>query len=186
MHKEDCFELGYITKTHGLKGELSFYLDVDYPDAYQDLEAVLIGTPQGLIPFEIEKVNLLPNKKKVALVKLQEINHIDEAAELVGATLYLPLDTLPALEGNSFYFHEVINYQVLDEQAQLIGTVQNVYDFEANSLLSVAHPTSEQEILIPISDESILKVDRAQQQLVVRLPDGLLEIYLKNTPTDEN
>ena len=53
MRIDDCYQLGYVIKTHGLQGELSIMLDVDVPQAYQNLESVFVATvgSDTLIPF---------------------------------------------------------------------------------------------------------------------------------------
>jgi 16S rRNA processing protein RimM len=111
----DCFELGKILKTHGLRGEVSIFLDVDYPEDYENLDLILLNIEGKLTAFEVEQVRLLPNKPKNALLKLAGIDKIEETEAIIGETIYLPLSVLPQLGEKQFYFHEVIGFQVVDE-----------------------------------------------------------------------
>ena len=72
----------------------------------------------------------------------------------------------------------MIGFEVFDETKGLIGPIQIVYDLETQDLLGVTHKGK--EILIPIQDEIILKVDKAAKKVFCRLPEGLLEIYLED------
>jgi len=72
----DCFELGKILKTHGLRGEVSIFLDVDYPEDYENLDLILLNIEGKLTAFEVEQVRLLPNKPKNALLKLAGIEAV--------------------------------------------------------------------------------------------------------------
>jgi len=173
---EECYELGKIVKPHGLKGEVSIFLDVDYPEDYEEMDSVLVELNGELIAFEIEQIRILPNKPKTALVKLATIDKIEQTDDLIGATLYLPLDVLPELGETEFYYHEVIGFDVVDEKLGNIATIDTVYSFTEGSLLVLEYKGK--EVLVPINDETIVEVDREKKVLRVNLPDGLLDVYL--------
>lgn len=176
MNKEQCFQLGYVAKVHGLRGEVNVMLDVDYPEDYEDLKHLFLEHQGRLIPFFLEHFVLQPGNK--ALVKFEELNTIDQVEGLVGSEVYLPLTELQELEEDQYYFHELIGFEVFDETKGLIGPVQIVYDLETQDLLGVTHQGK--EVLIPIQDGIILKVDKAAKKVFCQLPDGLLEIYLED------
>ncbi|MCU0438985.1 MAG: ribosome maturation factor RimM [Raineya sp.] len=173
---DECYELGKIIKPHGLKGEVSIFLDVDYPEDYEDMDSVLVHLNGELVAFEIEQIRILPNKPKTALVKLVTIDKIEQTDDLIGASLYLPLDVLPELGEKEFYYHEVIGFEVMDKKLGFISTIDTVYSFTEGSLLVLEYKGK--EVLIPINDETIVKVDRENKVLNVDLPDGLLDVYL--------
>ncbi len=176
MNKEQCFQLGYVAKVHGLRGEVNVVLDVDYPEDYEDLKHLFIEQKGRLIPFFLEHFVLQPGNK--ALVKFEELNTIDQVEGLVGSEVYLPLTELQELDEDQYYFHELIGFEVFDETKGLIGPVQIVYDLETQDLLGVTHQGK--EVLIPIQDGIILKVDKAAKKVFCQLPEGLLEIYLED------
>lgn len=177
LHIEDCFELGKILKTHGLRGEVSIFLDVDEPEYYEEIEAIFLNLEGELTAFEVEQIRLLPNKPKIALLKLAGINQIEETEPIIGETIYLPLNALPELGEKQFYFHEVIGFEVVDKELGKLASIETVYSFTEGSLLVM--PYKGKEVLIPINDETIVKVDRANRVMEVALPDGLLDVYLK-------
>ncbi len=176
MNKEQCFQLGYVAKVHGLRGEVNVMLDVDYPEDYEDLKHLFLEQKGRLIPFFLEHFVLQPGNK--ALAKFEDLNTIDQVEGLVGSEVYLPLTELQELEEDQYYFHGLIGFEVFDETRGLIGPVQIVYDLETQDLLGVNHQGK--EVLIPIQDGIILKVDKAAKKVFCQLPDGLLEIYLED------
>jgi 16S rRNA processing protein RimM len=176
MNKDKCFQLGYVSKVHGLRGEVMVVLDVDYPEDYQNLEHLFLEQRTRLVPFFLEHFVLQPGNK--ALAKFEDLNSIDQVENLVGTEVYLPLTELPNLQEDQYFYHDLIGFEVFDETKGLIGPIQIVYDLSTQNLLGVTY--LEKEVLIPIQDGIILKVDKAAKKVYCRLPEGLLEIYLED------
>lgn len=172
MTVDQCFELGVVTKPHGLHGELSAKLDVDYPEAYEELESVFVEQNQKLVPFFIETLQLQGDR---ALLKLEEVDSIEAAEALKGARLFLPLKFLPKLEGNQFYFHELMGCELVDATEGVIGPIEQIYSAGPQELASVKYQG--QEVLVPLQNELIIRFDREQRQLHMTLPEGLLDLY---------
>lgn len=180
MDIESCYQLGYVLKTHGVQGELTFVLDVDDPGVYAGLESVFIEINGKLVPFFIDNIQILKEK---AIVRLEDISSVQKAQHLVGNALYLPLDNLPELEEDQFYYHQIVDYQVVDEKMGNLGKVSNVYEMPHQDLVAMQY--QEKEVLIPITDEIVTGIDHEKKELYVELPEGLLDIYLNDTASDE-
>ena len=170
MKQDDCYQLGEVIKTHGLKGEVSILLDVDFPNEYQNLESVFVLQDGKLIPFFIESIQINSNK---ALVKFEDVDTIETASELVKSKIYLPLSLLPKLPEGEYYFHDLVDCQVFEKNVR-IGVVKEVIDLNGNELLNVDH--NGKEVLIPLKDEILTKVLIEKKRLEVELPDGLLDL----------
>ncbi len=183
MTKDDCYQLGHITKTHAVSGELVLYLDVDDAAEYADLESVLLEVKGQLVPYFIESIAIV--KASRAIIAFEEIDTIEQAERLIGCGAFLPLDNLePITDETRFYFHEIVGYQVVDAKAGELGTVRGVYAMNAQDLIAMDY--QDKEVLIPINSDIVRTVDRVNQKLNVVLPDGLLAIYMeedgKETP----
>ena len=174
MKKADCFQLGYIAKLHGFKGEVSLFLDVTNPEDYTSLDALFIDINNHLTPFFVEQLRL--KNKGFAQLKLEGVNDEQSARKLLRKEVYLPAEILPELEGNHFYDHEIIGFKVVDQQYGEVGKLQQVVDFKTNPLLQVLK--EEKEVLIPLIDGLIQKVDRKKKELIIKAPPGLIELYL--------
>ena len=172
MRQEECFQLGKITKPFGFKGQVVFFLDVDCPDDYSELDSVFVEMKGNLIPYFIKDLNLNGNK---AVITFEDLT-AEQAHALVGHEVYLPLALLPKLEGNKFYFHEVVGFKVVDAEKGDIGTLASVIDHPAQPLFQVMK--NGVEILIPVIDPVIKQVDREQKTLYIEAPNGLIDLYM--------
>ncbi len=174
MRKEDCFYLGKIAKKFSFKGEVLIYLDTDEPELYENMESVFVDFNKNLVPYFIENSNL--HKNDFLRVQFEDVNNEEEADRIVGCEVYLPLTMLPKLEGNKFYFHEVIGFEVEDKRLGVVGKIQSINDSTAQPLFEVLN--GEVEILIPMIDHFLVKIDRENKKVIMDLPEGLIEMYL--------
>jgi len=172
MNVDACFRLGYIVKKHGLKGEVSILLDVDFPEDYDKLESVFVDINKQLVPFFIERIQLNGNK---GILKFEDLDSLSEVDNLIGNDLYLPLEALPELDPGQFYYHDVIGYMVRDENEGEIGMISQVYEFPNQDLFGVDFEGK--EVLIPINDETVHAADHEAKVVLVTLPDGLIDVY---------
>lgn len=181
MNIDACFQLGHIVKTHGIKGQVVAFFDVDFPEDYEDLESVFLEQQGRLVPFFIATMEA--QQKGRFIIKFEDINTIEQAEKLRNTALYLPLDELPELEDDQFYFHDVIGYTVVDANYGDLGIVKEFYDLPQQQLMAMEYLG--QEMLIPVIDEIFLRADHDTKKLHINLPEGLLEVYTQpSTPDD--
>lgn len=171
MGFDECYQLGNVVKTHGLKGEIVIFLDVDHPETYHEMESVLVDINGKLVPFFIESLHMQGDR---AITALEDIESIDDAKELVGKNLFLPLKSLPALPEGQYYYHQLIGFDFYD-QDKYLGKVKEVYEMPTNHLLYVDYNGT--EVLVPAEDEILETVSLPEKKIIATLPDGLLDVY---------
>ena len=132
---------------------------------------LLINT---LIPFFIESSQL--HKSDLLRVRFEDVTNEADADALIKSEVYLPLEFLPKLEGDKFYFHEVIGFTMVDINYGIVGTIVSINDSTAQALFEVENDGK--EILIPMNDEFISEVNRKSKTIIVETPPGLIELYL--------
>lgn len=167
------FLLGKIIRTHGYKGGLKAIIDVDQPQEYSELDMLFLDIKGKLIPWTIDQIHFENNK---ANIKLTDLNDMEGAEKLVGHFIYLPDELLPKLTGNKFYFHEITGFHVKDKIHGDIGTIDRVIELPNNPLFAITF--GNKEILLPVNDEVIKKVDRRKKLIEVDAPAGLIDLYL--------
>ncbi len=174
MRKEDCFYLGKIVKKFSFKGEVLVKLDTDEPEIYENMESVFVSFGNSLVPFFITSCVL--HKSLLLRIRFEEVETESDADKIMGTALYLPLSFLPKLTGDQFYYHEVIGFTVNDTTHGDIGVIQSVNDSTSQHLFEVLK--GDKQLLIPVSDQIINKIDRDNKKVMVTTPDGLVDLYL--------
>lgn len=174
MRKEDCFYLGKIAKKFSFKGEVLAYLDTDEPELYTNMESIFVECNNNLVPFFIESSSL--HKNDFLRIRFEDMNTEEDADAIMGNALYLPLSMLPKLTGNKFYYHEVIGFAIEDQRMGMVGIIQSINDSTAQPLFEVLH--NGVEMLIPMIDHFLIKIDRPNKIVVMNLPEGLIEMYM--------
>lgn len=174
MLKKECFYLGKIVSKFSFKGEVLIKLDTDEPEAYTKMESVFVDYNDNLVPFFIERSSL--HKSDLLRAKFEDVDTEEDADDLMRCDIYLPLDQLPELEGDKFYFHEIIGFSAEDVNFGKIGTITGVNDGSYQALFEINH--NGKEVLIPVNDDFIKKVDKKNKTILLDTPPGLIEIYL--------
>ncbi|MBA6151580.1 ribosome maturation factor RimM [Gelidibacter maritimus] len=175
MLKKDCFYVGKIVKKYSFKGELLIKLDTDEPEMFEDMESIFVDLRNNLVPFFIESSQL--HKSELLRIKFEDVDTEQDADALLKSELYLPLEFLPKLDDDKFYFHEIIGFTVEDVNFGKVGTVKSVNDSTAQALFEIDRDGI--EILIPMNDDFIKKVDKKKKMITVDTPEGLIELYLQ-------
>ena len=173
MQLEDYFEIGYIIKPHGLKGAINIQFDVDDPGQYTGMESVVVKIDDNLIPFFISSLQINGNK---GILSLEDVHTIEQANELKSGTLLLPLELLPKLDNNQFYYHDVIGYFLVDQVHGKLGEIENIFAGGNQDLISMRY--HEKEVLIPVNNTIVGEANHDKREVYVHLPEGLLDIYL--------
>ena len=174
MRKEECFYLGKIAKKFSFKGEVLLYLDTDEPELYENMESVFVEFNKILVPFFIKNSSL--HKNDFLRVQFEDVDTEEEADSIMNCEVYLPLSMLPKLTGNQFYYHEVIGFEIEDLRLGIFGKIVSINDSSAQPLFEVINGNI--EILIPMIDPFLVKIDRDNKKVVMDLPEGLVEMYL--------
>lgn len=172
MRKEDCYQLGHISRLHGYKGEVVAFFDTDQPQNYYELESVFVDVRGELVPFFIEEI--ATNSKGHFIIRFEDVTP-EDAEAMVGYELFLPLSFLPPLDGKKFYFHEVVDFDMIDAELGNIGKCAEVIDSSSQPIFKILD--GEKEILVPAVDNFIEAIDRQKKEIHLNCPPGLIDLY---------
>ena len=153
---KDYYYLGKITKKYSFKGEVLLKIDTDQPSYYKKIKSLFIYKENKLTLHKIEVARF--HKDSLLRLKFEGINSEKEANSIVNWDIYLPINNLPILTGNKFYYHDVINYLIIDEDFGEIGKIISIKENISQDLFVIDH--NKNEVLIPIHDEFIVEVDK--------------------------
>lgn len=185
IREEDIKKIGLIQRTHGLKGELNVFLEID-PQFLVDGHPLILDVEGIFVPFYAESVR--PKGANTDLVKLEGVDSEEEARGFVNKTVFADKgDLRDYLETDDDLLDsdELIGYDVVDTEAGHIGTVSGVDDTTANVLLSVTGNAGE-KILIPLVDEFIVEIDEDDHRVVTDVPESLLHLNSNNISSTDD
>jgi len=168
----DLVLIARAVKTHGLKGEVVAELLTDFPERFEDLDQVILVSPNGeQATNEIEKFRF--HKDRVVL-KLQGYDDVDAAKELVGYEFAVPESERVELEDDEFYDWELegCTVKVGDES---IGQVRSVMKTGGAEILVVSDETGK-ERLVPLAAPIVVEIDPDAKTIVVDPPEGLFDL----------
>ena len=174
MNENNYYYLGKITRKFSFKGELIIFLDTDTPSHYYGLKKIYLKVNNSYLPYFISKISKY--KKNSVRVKLEDVSDESEAIKLINYEIFLPIDELPILKGKKFYYHEVIGFKVIDIIQGEVGEIEYINDQTPQHLFVIKNKGK--EILIPINDDFILDLDRINKIISLKIPEGLLKIYM--------
>ncbi len=166
--QQDNIKIGFISKTHGLKGEVTAVLEND--GAWTDDTTLLLELNGSLIPYFIERTSGQANKP---IIKFEGINSIEQATMLKGRSIYSPKSDRPKSKPGQFHDNEIIDFQVEDKELGTLGIVKEIQNQGVNKLILVLNGTK--EILIPVNAPFIKKVNKLKKTIQVELPDRFLD-----------
>lgn len=171
---EEFYYLGYLSKVHGVNGGLLCQLEVSIPSEYKNLESVFIEIDKTLVPFFIANIQIDERGKSV--IHFEEVKDTNQAREFVGKKIWRPINALPPLKGNHFYYHEIQGYLLMDIAQGDIGIIREVMEMPAQDLIA-AEDEQGREYLIPLTEGCVVSLNRQKKQLTVVTPDGLIALY---------
>ncbi len=168
IKREEVFKIGRLGKPHGVKGELFFQFDDDIFDRVE-CDYLVLEIDGILVPFFMESHRF--RNGYLAFVKFKDVDTQERASELTGCDVFFPCDLADA-ENEAPILEMLIGFKLIDANTKkLVGVITDINDQTANVLFELDNGA-----LIPASDELIMNIDTDREQIVMDIPDGLLEL----------
>lgn len=172
INYDDVYQIGHITKTHALRGEVVLFFTDDIFDR-TDCDYLIVEVDGILVPFFFDEYRFRSDCS--ALVKFDGIDTAEQAQRLVGSRVFFEKSKAVEADDEEMSLHYFVGFQVEDEQGECIGTVSNVDDQTQNWLFVVCRPDGS-EALIPAHEEFITDINHEAKTLTMSLPEGLLDL----------
>ncbi|MBS1637251.1 MAG: 16S rRNA processing protein RimM [Bacteroidetes bacterium] len=162
--------VGYISKTHGLKGHCILKIQDDIFLDEENLNAVFVDLNGASAPYFVEEITW---NNTAYILKLESIDSIDLAKKLVGKscsveTRFIEEDANPD--------KQFIGFTVIDEAYGELGPIEEIVENSANVLIRLTYRNK--EVLLPFVDELILEIDESAKIIKYKAPEGLIDMFL--------
>ena len=167
---EDLLQVGVITTTHGIRGEVKVYPTTDDVHRFEELESVLLDTGKEYRELKIKSVKYF---KQYAILKFKGIDNINDIEKYKGKSLFVTRENAQPLGEDEYYIADLIGMEVYLEDGSHFGTLKDVMETGANDVYIIKTEEGK-EVLIPAIYECILDVDVEAGKMEIHLLDGLV------------
>ncbi len=164
-------EIGYISKTHGLKGHIILRLNEYVQIDEEAIKSVFLDMNGSQVPYFLTECR--PTNTGY-IVKLENIDTIDTSKKMIGKKAFALTDFILEDESN---YNEFIGYSIIDTKLGNIGNISEIDEKTDNVIVKVIHPSGK-EIILPFNDDFIVEIDDDLKTIEFNAPEGLVEMYL--------
>lgn len=168
---EEILQVGVITSTHGLRGEVKVFPTTDDAARFRRLKEVILDTGEEKRLLEIQGVKFF---KKFVILKLKGIDSIDEAEKYRRKSLFVTRKNAVPLRRDEYFVADLVGLRVIDDMDQELGVLTEVLQTGANDVYVVKMKDG-REALIPAIKQCILNVDVEGGLIRVHILEGLLD-----------
>ncbi len=168
---EDLLQVGAITSTHGIRGEVKVFPTTDDVNRFKKLKEVVLDTGKEQLTLQIEGVKFF---KQFVILKFKGIDNINDIEKYKGKSLFVTRENAVKLKKDEYFIADMIGSTVEDEEGKVLGTLLDVMQTGANDVYIVEDENGK-ELLFPAIKQCVLKVDIEEKKILVHVMPGLLD-----------
>ena len=169
--REQCRKIGFIRKSHGVKGEVILEFEPELDFAVTGASRFFIDLDGLLVPFFISANGLRLKSSNSAIVKFEWVESGNYATRLIGKEVYLFLSEID-VDMKKDYYSGLIDYQVYNKDNEFAGVISEAENFSGNVVLKVV--SAGKEFLIPFNEELLISIDEKKKKICLQIPEGLI------------
>ena len=167
---EKQLQVGVISSTHGVRGEVKVFPTTDDVTRFRQLKKVYLDTGREMLPLEIQNVKFF---KQCAILKFKGIDNINDIEKYRGKSLMIDREDAVDLDEDEYFIADMIGMKVCTEDGSEFGTLKDVMETGANDVY-IIDSLEHGEVLIPAIRECILDVDMDEERMTIHLMEGLV------------
>lgn len=166
---EELFQVGVISSTHGIAGEVKVFPTTDDVRRFKKLKQVILDTGKEKMNLEVCQVKFF---KQMVILKFKEFNNINEVERFRGKSLYVTRANAVKLQKDEYFIADMIGMHVTSTEGEDLGTLADVLQTGANDVYVIEKEGADQ-LLVPAIKECVRQIDIENQEMVVYLMPGL-------------
>ena len=167
---EKQLQVGVISSTHGVRGEVKVFPTTDDVTRFRQLKKVYLDTGREMLPLEIQNVKFF---KQFAILKFKGIDNINDIEKYRGKSLMIDREDAVDLDEDEYFIADMMAMKVCTEDGSEFGTLKDVMETGANDVY-IIDSLEHGEVLIPAIRECILDVDMDEERMTIHLMEGLV------------
>lgn len=169
--EEDLLQVGVITSTHGIKGEVKVFPTTDDNQRFKKLKECFVEYNKTLIPMEAQGARFFKN---MVILKFKDIDNINDVEKYRQCKIFVDREHAVELEQDEYFVTDLIGMKVVNEQDEVLGSLTEIISTGANDVYVISQ-TGDKELLIPAIKDCVLNVDMSEKKMLVRLLKGMEE-----------
>ena len=162
--------IGKVVSTQSNKGEVKVLPLTDSTDRFNNLDTVFLRNSNSRTTLNIEKIRI---KKNTVILKLKDIENIQEAKMIVGSFLEVKRENAVKLPKDTYFLFEIIGLEVYDENNIFLGKVENIISTGSNDVY-IVKDKNKKELSIPAIREVVKNIDLEKKRITIKMVDGLI------------
>ncbi len=166
---EDLLQVGVITSTHGIRGEVKVFPTTDDVSRFKKLKNVILDNGKEHRDLEIESVKFFKN---MVILKFKGIDNINDVEKYKKAPLFVTRENAVPLEEDEYFIADLIGLKVVSDEGEDLGIIDDVLQTGANDVYIIKKDNVE-DLLVPAIQECIKNVDIEGGTMQVHLLAGL-------------
>ena len=170
-YMEDRFQVGVITSTHGIRGEVKVFPTTDDARRFKKNMEVILDTGKEDILLTVESVKFF---KQFVILKFKGIDNINDIEKYKTKSLYVTRSNAVRLRKDEYFIADLIDMDVWEDNGIKLGVLKDVIETGANDVYIITLEDGK-ELLLPAIKECILEVDIENRKMTVHVMDGWRE-----------
>ena len=169
---EELLQVGVITSTHGVRGEVKVFPTTDDPNRFKSLKHVLLDTGREKKSLEVQGDKFF---KQIVILKFKGIDNINDIEIYTKCDLLVTRDNAVKCEPGEYFICDLIGLTVVTDEGNTLGKLTDIIETGANNVYEVTAPGG-RVYYLPVIDECILAHDLDNKTVTVHVLKGLLDI----------
>ena len=167
---EQLLQVGVISSTHGVRGEVKVFPTTDDVARFKKLKNVILDTGRGYLSLEVESVKFF---KQFVILKFKGMDNINDIEKYKGKSLLVDREHAVKLRKDEYFIADMIGLTVFTDDGATFGVLKDVLETGANDVY-IIDSLQHGEVLVPAIKQCILDVDIENRKMVIHLMEGLV------------
>ena len=164
-------KIGTIITKHGFNGSLILKISGKYSNNLSIVDFLFIEINKKHIPFKLDSIKTFKNKSYK--IKFNEVNDDAYANQLISKSVFIKSNDYPDLKKETNIYSAIINFSAFNNEAK-IGEIININENLPQPVFEINYKSK--IVMVPIHEDLIIKIDKENKNIFLRIPDGLLDI----------
>lgn len=168
---EDLFQVGIISSTHGIKGEVKVFPTTDDAKRFTKLKEILLDTGKDQICLKIESVKFF---KQFVILKFKDYDNINDIERYKGKSLFVTRENAVKLKKDEYFIADLIGINVVSDDGSLKGSLKDVITTGANDVYVIGLEDG-RELLLPAIKDCVPAINLEENRMTIHVLAGLLD-----------